>query len=370
MIYLDWNATAPVRPAVIARVAEVMAQVGNASSVHRAGRDARAIVETARADVAALVGAEADGVVFLSGGTEANNLALKGSGKRRLMVSAVEHGAVLAPAMLTDGRAVLLPVDRDGRLDLHGLRDALSREPGPALVSVMLANNETGVLQPVAEIAEIAHEHGALVHCDAVQAAGKVPVDMQALGIDMLSLSAHKIGGPQGIGALVLNGDIQLDAQMVGGGQERGRRSGTENVAGAAGYGVAARLAREGLPTYAKLASLRDDLERRLRALANGLVVHGAGAPRLPNTSCLSMPGVSSETQVIAFDLAGIAVSAGSACSSGKVHASHVLEAMDVPDDVAGSAIRVSMGWNTTAAEVDRFVEAWADIYRRRRQAA
>ena len=370
MIYLDYNATAPIRPAVIARVAEVMAQVGNASSVHRAGRDARAIVEAARADVARLVGADADGVVFMSGGTEANNLALKGTGKRRLMVSAIEHGAVLAPAMLTDGQAVLLAVDGDGRLDLDALRAALKKEGGPSLVSVMLANNETGVLQPIDEIAAIAHEQGALVHCDAVQAAGKIPVDMKALGIDLLSLSAHKIGGPQGIGALVLNGDVQIDAQVVGGGQERGRRSGTENVAGAAGYGVAAREALAGLPKYAELATWRDEMESRLRQVANGLVVHGAGAPRLPNTSCLSMPGVSSETQVIALDLAGIAVSAGSACSSGKVHASHVLEAMGVGDDVAGGAIRVSMGWNTTKAEVDRFVEAWSDIYRRRRQAA
>jgi cysteine desulfurase len=370
MIYLDYNATAPIRPAVIARVAEVMAQVGNASSVHRAGRDARAIVEAARADVARLVGADADGVIFLSGATEANNLALKGVGKRRLMVSTVEHGAVLAPAMLTDGHVVLLPVDGDGRLDLEALRDALKQEDGPALVSVMLANNETGVLEPVAEIAGIAHEHGALMHCDAVQAAGKVPIDMKALGVDMLSLSAHKMGGPQGIGALVLNGDIQLDAQLVGGGQERGRRSGTENVAGAAGYGVAACEALAGLSRYAELGAWRDDMERRLRQVANGMVVHGAGAPRLPNTSCLSMPGVSSETQVIAFDLAGIAVSAGSACSSGKVHASHVLEAMGVDEEAAGGAIRVSMGWNTTKAEIDRLIEVWDDIYHRRRQAA
>ncbi|MEQ9643803.1 MAG: cysteine desulfurase family protein [Alphaproteobacteria bacterium] len=370
MIYLDYNATAPIRPAVIARVAEVMGTVGNASSVHAAGRAAREIVEDARAEVAALVGAKPDGVILLSGGTEANNLALKGVGKRRLMVAGTEHGAVLAPTLLLDGQAVLLPVDGDGRLDLDALDKALSAEDGPALVSVMLANNETGVLQPVAEIAEIAHRHGALFHCDAVQAAGKVPVDMAALGIDMLSLSAHKIGGPQGIGALVLNGDIQLDSQIVGGGQEQGRRSGTENVAGAAGYGVAAKEAREGLAKYAELGRLRDDMERRLRQVTNGLVVHGAGAPRLPNTSCLSMPGVSSETQVIAFDLAGIAISAGSACSSGKVHASHVLEAMAVPEETATSAIRVSMGWNTEPGDIDRLVEVWTDIYRRGQRSA
>ncbi len=370
MIYLDYNATAPARPAVIARVAEVMSNVGNASSVHAAGRAAREIVEDARAEVAILVGAKPEGVLMLSGGTEANNLALKGIGKRRLMVSATEHGAVLAPALLIDGRAVLLPVDRDGLLDLAALDKALADEDGPALVSVMMANNETGVIQPVAEIAEIAHRHGALFHCDAVQAAGKIPVDMAALGIDMLSLSAHKIGGPQGIGALVLNGDIQLDAQIVGGGQEQGRRSGTENVAGAAGYGVAAREAREGLAKYAELAVLRDDMERRLRQVTNGLVVHGEGAPRLPNTSCLSMPGVTSETQVIAFDLAGIAVSAGSACSSGKVHASHVLEAMDVAEAPATTAIRVSMGWNTEPGDIDRFVEVWTEIYNRGQRSA
>jgi cysteine desulfurase len=369
-IYLDYNATAPARPQVIETVTRVMARVGNASSVHAPGRAARDDVETARAAVAALVGAEPRNVIFTSGGTESDNLALKGTGGRRLMVSATEHGAVLAPALLHDARAVILPVDGDGVIDLSALERALRESGEPALVSVMLANNETGVIQPVVRIAEIAHAHGALVHCDAVQSAGKIAIDIKALGVDLLSLSAHKIGGPQGVGALILGHDLEIAAEIVGGGQEMGRRSGTENVAGIAGFGCAAELALAGLGDYRKLAKLRDDMERRLIAIAPKARVYGAGAERLPNTSCVSMPGVRSDTQVMAFDLAGIAISAGSACSSGKVSASHVLEAMGVERDEAMTAVRVSMGWSTTAAELDRFVEVWEELYRRSGQRA
>jgi cysteine desulfurase len=364
-IYLDCNATAPVHPEVIATVSRVMGRVGNASSVHAQGREARQDVEAARAAVARLVGAEPRNVIFTSGGTEADNLALKGSGERRLMVSAVEHGAVLAPALLHDPDAVILPVDGDGLIDLDRLEAALAGCGKPALVSVMLANNETGVIQPLARIAEIAHAHGALVHSDTVQSAGKIAVDIQALGADLISLSAHKIGGPQGVGALVLARDLEIAAEMVGGGQEMGRRSGTENVAGVAGFGRAAEIALERLADYVQLAALRDDMELRLRQIAPQARVFGGGAARLPNTSCISMPGVRSDTQVMAFDLAGIAVSAGSACSSGKVAASHVLEAMGVEREEAMTGIRVSMGLGTTAAEIDRFVDAWRELYRR-----
>jgi cysteine desulfurase len=368
-VYLDWNATAPARPEAVEAVLHAMREVGNPSSVHRFGRAARKLVEEAREEVAALVGAAPANVIFTSGGTEANNLALRGCGDRRLIVSAVEHGA---PALMRDAGAVILPVDGEGVVDLDALEDALRKAGKPALVSIMRANNETGVLQPVAEATEIAHRHGALVHCDAVQAAGKIPFDLAALGVDLASFSAHKLGGPQGVGALVLREDRPLDAQNLGGGQERGRRSGTENVAGIAGFGAAARAARQGLRDYARIAGLRDELERRIGQIAQDRRVLGAGAERLPNTSCLTMPGVKAETQVMAFDLEGVAISAGSACSSGKVSASHVIAAMGVPEDEALTAVRVSLGWSTTPAEVDRFVAVWRQLFERcgRRAAA
>lgn len=364
-IYLDYNATAPIHREVIDVVTSIMSTVGNASSVHAAGREARRHIDTARDEVAALVGALAENVIFTSGGTEANNLALRGFGDRRLIVSSVEHGAILAPAMLTDPGVEIIPVDGDGMIDLPALEAALARADKPALVSIMLANNETGAVQPLSEIARLAHAHDALVHTDAVQAAGKIPLDINALGVDMLTLSAHKLGGPQGVGALILREDRLVTAQVVGGGQERGRRSGTENVAGIAGFGEAARVARSHLPSYQRLAALRDDLERRVKAVAPGVKVLSEGIDRLPNTSCLTMPGVKSETQVMLFDLAGIAISAGSACSSGKVTASHVLEAMGMPEDEGMTAIRVSLGWHTTSADIDRFVDVWSDIYNR-----
>ncbi len=370
-VYLDYNATAVVRPEVIEAVRAEMATVGNASSVHAAGRRARGRVEEARGEIAALVGAGAGDVILLSGGTEANNLALKGFGAKRLIVGATEHGAVLAPALLHDPHAVILGVDADGGIDLAALEHALAEAPRPALVSVMRANNETGVLQPIAEIAALVRAHDGLLHCDAVQAAGKIPVDMAALDVDFLSLSAHKLGGPQGVGALVMRGNRPVRAEIVGGGQEQGRRAGTENVAGVVGFGVAARLARENLGAMGDLAGLRDGLEARIRAIAPDSHVFGAGSERLPNTSCLTMPGVKSDVQVMAFDLEGVQVSAGSACSSGKVAASHVLEAMGAEDALALTAIRISLGWASTAADVDRLVEVWQSLYHRLgRQAA
>ncbi|MFQ5984061.1 MAG: cysteine desulfurase family protein [Alphaproteobacteria bacterium] len=359
--YLDYNATVPVKPAVTEAVAAALERVGNPSSVHSFGRLARRAVEDARGRVAALVGAQPRQVVFTSGGTEANNLALEGSGRARRLVSAVEHVSVLEAA----AEAIQLPVDDDGVVDLEALARELARDETPALVSVMLANNETGVIEPVAEVAALAHADGALVHCDAVQAAGKVPVNMAALGIDLLTLSAHKLGGPQGAGALVVGDDVPLAPMLLGGGQEIGRRAGTENAPALVGFGVAAELAAVDVADGARLTHLRDRLERRLSAVAPGTRVFAAGVRRLPNTSCFTMPGVKSETQVMALDLAGVAVSAGAACSSGKVAPSHVLGAMGVPSAEAETAIRVSLGWQTSADDIDRLIEAWSALYAR-----
>lgn len=362
-VYLDYNATAPLKAPVIAVVSAALAETGNASSVHRFGRLARRSVEAARETIAALVNASPAQVVFTGSGTEANNLALAQARTdgRRLIVSAVEHDSVLR----VDENAARAPVDRNGVVDLDTFEQLLAGDPRPALVAVMLANNETGVIQPVAEIARVAHAHGALVHCDAVQAAGKIGIDMQALDVDMLSLSAHKLGGPQGVGALVVRDHVTLRPLLAGGGQERGRRAGTENVAGIAGFEAAAALALDDLAQMERIARLRDDMEARLRRVAPDAIFFGAEVPRLPNTSCVAMPGVAAETQVMALDLAGIAISAGSACSSGKVKASHVLAAMGTETALASSAIRVSAGWRSTAQDFDGFVEAWTSLWAR-----
>ncbi len=363
-VYLDYNATAPLKPAVIEAMTSALAECGNASSVHRFGRLARRAVETAREEVAALVNAVPHQVVFTSGGTEANNLALAAIGRgRRLLVSAVEHESVLKAAPGAES----VPVDGRGEIDLAALQAMLERDPRPALVAVMLANNETGATQPIALAAHLAHAHGALVHCDAVQAAGKMEIDAARLGVDTLALSAHKLGGPQGIGALVVAGTVEVRPLLAGGGQERGWRAGTENTAAIRGFGVAARLARQDFPAMQDLARLRDDMERRLLRAAPEAVVFASGAGRLPNTSCIALPGVAAETQVMALDLAGVAVSAGSACSSGKVAPSHVLRAMGVAPELTKTAIRISLGWRTTADDIDHLVEAWTALRARSR---
>ena len=359
--YLDHNATRPVRPAVREAMLSALELGGNPSSVHRRGRLARRAVEQAREQVAALVGAASDRVVFTSGATEANQLALLGAaGGRRRLVSAIEHESVLA----ADPAAIRLPVGADGVLDLAAL-DSLLRGTGPALASVMLANNETGVIQPVAEAAAVAHRHGALLHCDAVQAAGRLSLRMAALGVDLMSLSAHKIGGPQGVGALVLGEGVEVTALLRGGGQEYGRRAGTENVSGIVGFGVAATLAQADIATISSIGELRDGLERSLRQAVPGVAIFGARAERLANTSCLAMPGVGAETQVMALDLAGVAVSAGAACSAGRVKPSSVLAAMGVDEALAASAIRVSLGSESEAWEIERFAAAWLALYGR-----
>jgi cysteine desulfurase len=365
-VYLDYNATAPVRPEASTAVTAALALVGNPSSVHGFGRRARKCVEDAREAVAALIGAAPADIVFTGSGTEANALALSGAGRKRILVSAIEHDSVLAAAAALDPDAPRIPATRDGTVDLEALDRLLAERGSEALVSVMLANNETGVIQPVAEIARRAHAAGALVHCDAVQAAGKIPVDVGALGADLLSLSAHKLGGPQGVGALYVSERIALAPALRGGGQERGRRAGTENVPGIAGFGAAAAAARRDLGAFARVAELRDKLEAAVLARSNRARIAGAGVRRLPNTSCIVLPGVASETQVMALDLAGVAVSAGSACSSGKVRTSHVLAAMGLPAEEAASAIRVSLGWASQSADVDRFVEAWSAMAARR----
>jgi len=360
-VYLDYNATAPVRPEALAAMTACLAETGNPSSVHRAGRRARQKVEAARQALAASISARPEEIVFTSGGTEANQLALQGTGVESLLVGSIEHESVLLPAARSGRPYNMVPVDRHGRLDLEALRDLLDVMPGPTLVSVMLANNEVGVIQPVAEAAAIVHAAGGLLHCDAIQALGKMPVDVEGLQADLLSLSAHKIGGPQGVGALYVADHVALEPMMRGGGQERGRRAGTENVAGIVGFGAAVRAADRGW--LEQVAVLRDGLEARL--CAAGGQAQGAAVPRLANTLAITMPGMPAETQVMAFDLAGFAVSAGAACSSGKVAPSHVLRAMGLADGVAGQTIRVSLGWGTTADEVERFASAWERIYTR-----
>ncbi|MGE0717171.1 MAG: cysteine desulfurase family protein [Alphaproteobacteria bacterium] len=335
-----------------------LAETGNPSSVHALGRRARAAVEAARAAVAARIGAVPGGIVFTSGGTEANNLALRGLGGP-VLVSAVEHDSVREAADALE----IIPVDRDGVVDLAWLERRLATAPA-VLVSVMAANNETGVIQPVAEAARIARAAGVPVHCDAVQAAGRIPVDMAAWGVDMMTVSAHKLGGPVGAGALAVRHGIAPVPLLRGGRQESGLRAGTENVAAIAGFAAAASAAA---PDDGRIAALRDGLEARLRAAVPDIEIHGARAARLPNTSCVGMAGVPAETQVIALDLAGVAVSAGAACASGKVRTSPVLAAMGMAPEAAGSAIRISLGWNTTAADVERCVAAWVALWARTR---
>lgn len=366
-IYLDSNATAPIRPEAIAAMVAMMEEGGNPSSIHAAGRAARKRVEDARRAVAALIGADATRLIFTSGGTEANALALLGSGRPRILYSAIEHDSVRA----VHAKAEAVPVTQDGIVDLAALEAMLREDDGPplrpAIVSLMLANNETGILQPVASAAEIAHRHGALIHCDAIQAAGKIPVDVAELGVDFLSVSAHKIGGPPGVGALYIAAGLEVAAQQRGGGQERRMRGGTENLPGIAGFGAAALAAAEGLPAYRALGAWRDALEAGVKAITPAAIIVGEGCARLPNTACIALPGVKSDTIVMAMDLAGIAISAGSACSSGKVAASHVLTAMHLPVEIAGGGIRISLGWRTQRADIDRFLAAWADFAKRQK---
>ena len=378
-VYLDYNATAPLRPEAKAAVLAALGAPGNAQSVHAEGRAARGRIETARRQVARLAGCADSEIVFTSGGSEANALALRGAiqgaaegGERitRLIVSAIEHDSVLANAALCEAtvagvRVVSCPVTKDGVVDVAELRRLLREGKGRALVSVMAANNETGVVQPIADVVTEARSVGALVHSDAVQAAGKMPFSFAALGLDYATLSAHKIGGPQGAGALVARAAAPLTRQIAGGGQERGFRAGTENVAAIAGFGAVAEAALHDLDRMGNVKRLRDDGERKLNAAGAGAVVFGAGSDRLANTICVAAPGMTAENLVIALDLDGFAVSSGAACSSGKVRQSHVLAAMGVAPELAQNAIRVSFGPATTADGINRFVDAWGRIVKR-----
>jgi len=372
-VYLDHNATSPLRPEARAAMLDALDHAANPSSVHREGRAAHALIETARDQVALLTGAQSRDVIFTSGGTEASILALTPAlevgGDRRpftqCLMSAVEHVCVLEGARFERNAVERIPVLPNGLVDQAWLSErlaAISAAGGRALVAVQAANNETGILQPIAAIAAIVHAHGGILHCDAVQVAGKMPIDQVTAGADMLALSAHKIGGPQGVGALVLrSGGIVIGDRMLrGGGQERGARSGTENVAGIAGFGAAASAVLKDLEDEARrLGALRDAFENAIRDLAPDAVIFGVDMARLPNTVAFSVPGLTAETALMNFDLAGIALSSGSACSSGKVKRSHVLEAMGIAADMAKGVLRLSAGWTSSEADVIRFREVF-----------
>jgi len=368
-VYLDWNATTPLRPEARQAMAAAWDVAGNPSSVHAEGRQARRLVEDARDAVAEAVSARRQNVVFSSGGTEANALALTpglrragGEPVRRLLVSAIEHASVLSGGRFAAEAIGTIKVSGSGLVDLDHLRERLS-DGDPALVSVMLANNETGAIQPVAGIADIVHGAGGLLHVDAIQALGKIPFEIKSIKADLITLSAHKIGGPKGVGALVMAEEVQgLEPLLRGGGQELGRRAGTENVAGIAAFGAAARAAMAALQGDAeRLQNLRGRLEAGL-ARTPGMILLAADVPRLPNTTLFTVPGLKAETAVIGFDLGGIAVSSGSACSSGKVQPSHVLAAMGFGRELAEGAVRLSLGWSTSEADIDLALEAWRKL--------
>ena len=365
-VYLDHNATTPVAPEVADRIDRALRELwGNASSVHHFGQQAKAVVDDARSQVAALLGADASEIVFTAGGTESDNFALRGAaealeptGRRHLIASAIEHEAVLntLKALARRGwRMTLLPVDQSGIVRPDSLREVISDDT--AVVSVMHANNEIGTVQPIAELARIAKAHGALVHTDAVQTAGKVPIDVRAMGVDLLSVSGHKFYGPKGIGALWVRKSVRLLPLMAGGRQERNRRAGTENVPGIVGLGAAAeRAARKMAAEAERLAALRDRLEQGVLAAVPGSERNGAAEPRVPNTTNISFARIESESLLIGLDLEGIAVSSGSACSSGTLEPSHVLKAMGLPHARTLSSIRFSLGESNTEADVDRVI--------------
>ena len=366
MIYADYNATAPLRPEARDAMLSALEIGANPSSVHAAGRAARKVLEAARAQVGGAIGSRASDIVFTSGGTEANALALHGlaaglDNKCTLLVSSIEHEAVIKNANTAGVTVETAYVDSDGELDLRKLAQRLANwdheRSGMPILALMLANNETGIIQPVRDAAALVREAGGMTHCDAVQALGKIPVNVAMLGIDTLALSAHKCGGPQGVGGLWIRAGAPVKPIIVGGGQERSVRSGTENLSGIAGFGAAAEAAVAELDKFAEFAGLRDAMEVRIEA-AGGEIM-GKNAPRLANTSCFAKAGFRAETQVMAMDLAGVCVSSGAACSSGKVKRSLVLGAMGVSDALAESAIRTSFGWKTQAEDFDKVADAW-----------
>jgi cysteine desulfurase len=369
--YADYNATAPLRPEAKAAIAAALDLTGNPSSVHAEGRKVRTLVEGARETLAGAIGACRDDIAFTSGGTEAVGAPLRGAllcGNLSLLISPIEHAAAASHALRDDHHTWF--VAADGVVDLDSLKADLAktvRQGLRPLVSLMMVNNETGVIQPVAEAAEIVHAAGGLIHCDAIQALGKVDVSIIDTNVDYLSLSAHKIGGPHGVGALYVKPGAPFRAVQTGGGQEFGRRAGTENIAGVVGFGAAVEAALRDIAGYHALAPHRDRMEWRLKAVAPTLQVHGGKAPRVAGVSCFGIEGLPSETQIMGLDLAGFALSAGSACSSGKVTPSRVLTAMGLGDTAARSSVRASFGWNSAPGEFEVLAEAWIKMAARAR---
>jgi cysteine desulfurase len=362
-IYLDYNATALIRPEVIELMADVMREGGNPSSVHAFGRNAKARLEGARAAIVEAINCRPQMVIFTSGGTEANNMAVFSSNRTRLITTNAEHDSLRASSEKFDGKVDIVPVDKNGLVDLNVLEELLKNDGENTIVSILYANNETGVLQDIEAISSITRAADALLHIDAIQAFGKVPLNFMELNVDMMSISSHKIGGPQGVGALIAREKLPVKSIIVGGGQEHGRRGGTENIAGIAGFGLAASMVPDSLEKMKTLRAWRNEIEHELKNHTPDVMLLGQGAKRLPNVSNIYMPDVISETQVMNFDLNGICISAGSACSSGKVKTSHVGLAMLGDEKIASCTIRMSLGWASAHRDIDAFIKAWKKIY-------
>ena len=365
-IYLDYNASAPLRPCANAAMQQALGDDAeaalNASSVHYFGREGKKRLETAREQVASLVGAPPSQVIFNSGATEGNNTVIQHFSRtypqKRLLVSSIEHPSILQAAPQLEQ----IPVRSDGMIDLQAFEKMMTSGNEVSLVSVMTVNNETGAIQNVSEISSIARKHGAFMHTDAVQAAGRIPLNLSERGIDFLTLSSHKIGGPQGVGALILGLCGETPKLLYGGGQEKNARAGTENILGIIGFGEAAKESLERMNHYQALVKWRDRLENEILQITPAAIIHAKDVNRVANTSFFSTPGLSSETLLMALDLEGVAVSNGSACSSGRVEPSHVLKAMGMDDKIASSALRVSLGWATKESDIDAFIAAWKKV--------
>lgn len=376
-IYLDYNATAPVRAVAKRAVISALDHVGNASSIHQEGRKARGIIETAREQLAKLINAQSKEITFTSGGTESNNLVLASDlgalGKKQplaaTLLSATEHPSLIKAQDLSSRPVELIKVDENGLLNLAHLEELLKawqqKSDLPVLVSVMLVNNETGVIQPMAKIAALVHQYGGFIHADAIQALGKIEIDFENIKVDLLSLSSHKIGGPLGAGALVIRLGMLVDSYVKGGGQELGLRAGTENIPSIAGFGAAALECFGELKNKNQYKDMQQSLEVKIAKISPYAVVFGQDVPRVDSTSCFAIAGLTAERALMSLDLAGIAISSGSACSSGKVSQSHVLKAMGIDDDLALCALRLSFGWNTKPEELNAFIEEYTKIYNR-----
>lgn len=359
--YLDYNATAPVRPEVIEVIRQLQPLPLNPSSAHSAGRKAKGIIDNSRRKLAEIIGAFANEIIFTSSGTEANNWAIRAFPGYTAIVSAIEHSSILKTAHLI-GTPIIIPVTGDGIIDINALAGMLPATD-KFIVSVMLANNETGIIQPIREIADIVHRKNGIIHCDAVQAFGKIPIDFTNLGCDLMTISAHKMGGPIGAAALIAKSNITLPPFLIGGGQELNRRAGTENVSAIAGFTKSAELIDFG--QMKKIREWLDKFEGEIETMAPSATI-GRNSPRLPNTTCVTMPNVSSEIQIISFDLENIAVSAGSACSSGKIEPSHVLTAIGLNDQETKNALRISCGWATTEHDIMALTKAWKKLFLRK----